>query len=86
MRYLTITEVLELHERLLALSGGAAGIRNLGALESTVNQPHASFGGEELYPDLVAKAAALCFSLVMNHPFLDGNKRAGHAAMKSTPM
>ena len=83
MRYLTIAEILELHERLFALSGGATGIRDLGALESSVNQPHASFGGVELYPDLVTKAAALCFSLVMNHPFLDGNKRVGHAAMET---
>ena len=83
MRYLTIDEILELHERLLVLCGGATGIRDLGELESSVNQPHASFDGEELYPDLVTKAASLCFSLVMNHPFLDGNKRVGHAAMET---
>lgn len=62
------------------MSGGASGIRDLGALESAVAQPHASFGGQDLYPDLITKAAALCFSLVMNHPFVDGNKRVGHAA------
>lgn len=83
MRYLTISEILELHERLLASSGGAAGIRDLGALESAVSQPHACFGGERLYPDVVSQAAALCFSLVMNHPFADGNKRVGHAAMET---
>ena len=83
MRYLTVAEILDLHERLFVLSGGAVGIRDLGALESSVNQLHASFGGEELYPDLVTKAASLCFSLVMNHPFLDGNKRIGHAAMET---
>ena len=83
MRYLSISETLELHERLLASSGGATGIRDLGALESAVSQPHASFGGQDLYPDVVTKAAALCFSLVMNHPFVDGNKRIGHAAMET---
>lgn len=83
MRYLSISETLELHERLIASSGGAIGIRDLGALESAVSQPHASFGGQDLYPDVMAKAAALCFSLVMNHPFLDGNKRVGHAAMET---
>ena len=83
MRYLTISEILELHERLLASSGGATGIRDLGALESSVSRPHASFGEQELYPDVLSKAAALCFSLVMNHPFVDGNKRAGHAAMET---
>jgi death-on-curing protein len=61
MRYLSIAEVLDLHERLIADSGGAAGIRDLGALESAVSQPHAAFGGRDLYPDLVAKAAALCY-------------------------
>ena len=87
MRYLSIAEVLDLHERLLAAAGGAAGVRDLGALESAVSQPHAAFGGRDLYPGLypglVAKAAALCYSLVMNHSFLDGNKRVGHAAMET---
>ena len=83
MRHLSISEILELHERLIASSGGATGIRDLGALESAINQPYASFGGKDFYPDLTAKAAALCFSLVMNHPFVDGNKRAGHAAMET---
>lgn len=83
MRYISIAETLDLHERLLADSGGAPGVRDLGALESAVGQPHATFGGQDLYPDLVAKAAALCYSLVMNHPFLDGNKRIGHAAMET---
>lgn len=83
MRYLAIAEILDLHERLLADSGGAPGVRDLGALESAVGQPHATFGGQDLYPDLVAKAAALCYSLVMNHPFIDGNKRIGHAAMET---
>jgi death-on-curing protein len=81
MRYLSIAEVLDLHERLLVDSGGSAGVRDLGALESAVAQPHAAFGGQDLYPHLVAKAAALCYSLVMNHAFVDGNKRVGHAAM-----
>lgn len=83
MRHLSIAEILDLHARLLADSGGAAGGRDLGALESAVAQPHTAFGGQELYPDLVAKSAALCFSLVMNHPFIDGNKRIGHAAMET---
>jgi death-on-curing protein len=82
VRYLTLTEVLFLHERVLATSGGAAGIRDLRALEAAVAQPKATFGGEDLYPTVVAKAAALCFSLVQNHPFVDGNKRAGHASME----
>ncbi len=80
MRYLSLGEVLILHDRLLATSGGAAGIRDLGALESAVAQPRMTFGGQDLYPDLLTKATALAFSLIQNHPFIDGNKRIGHAA------
>jgi death on curing protein len=83
MRYLTIGEVVALHRRLIASSGGAAGIRDLGALESALAQPRASFGRRDLYPGVIEKAAALGFSLVMGHPFLDGNKRTGHAAMET---
>jgi len=59
------------------------GIRDIGALESAVAQPRMTFNGEELYPTIVEKASALGFSLIQNHPFVDGNKRAGHAAMES---
>ncbi len=83
MRYLSLAEILDLHERVLADSGGASGVRDIGALESSVSQPHVTFAGQDLYPDLVAKAAALCHSLVMNHAFVDGNKRVGHAAMET---
>jgi death on curing protein len=82
MRYLTLKEVLELHRRLTEQSGGAAGIRDAGALDSALAQPRMTFGGEELYPSVVEKASALGFSLVKNHPFIDGNKRVGHAAME----
>jgi len=51
-------------------------------LESAVAQPEAGFGGKDLYPDLARKAAALGHSLIQNHPFVDGNKRIGHAAME----
>ena len=83
MRYLTLGEVLELHGRVVAESGGATAIRDLGALESAVAQSRTTFGGEDLYPDLAAKAAALGFSLIQNHPFVDGNKRTGHAALET---
>jgi death-on-curing protein len=81
-RYLSIHEVLALHERIAAQSGGGIGLRDLGLLESALAQPRQSFGGTDLYPSLVEKAAALGFSLVANHPFVDGNKRIGHAAME----
>ena len=83
MRYLSLLEILELHEAVIASSGGSRGIRDIGALESAVNQPRLTFDKSDLYPDIISKAAALCFSLVMNHPFIDGNKRVGHAAMET---
>jgi death-on-curing protein len=83
MRYLTLAEVVELHRRLLEVTGGAPGVRDLGALESAAAQPRATFEGADLYPTLLEKAAALCFSLVQDHPFVDGNKRVGHAAMET---
>jgi death on curing protein len=83
MRYLTLGEVVVLHRTILESSGGAPGVRDLGALESALAQPRASFGGADLHASLHAKAAALCFSLALNHPFLDGNKRAAHAAMEA---
>ena len=82
MRYLTLGEVVELHDRLLRQTGGGSGIRDLALLESALAQPRATFGGNDLHPTLTDKAAALGFSLVANHPFIDGNKRVGHAAME----
>jgi death on curing protein len=83
IRYLTLAEVIELHSQILEQSAGSSGIRDMGALESAIAQPRMTFGGEELYPTIVEKASALGFSIVMNHPFVDGNKRAGHAAMET---
>ncbi len=82
MRYLSLGEVTELHRRVIEAFGGSHGIRDLGALESAIAQPRMTFGGEDLYPTPVDKAVALGFTLVQNHPFLDGNKRVGHAAME----
>ena len=83
MRYLSLREILELHDQIIEVSGGARGIRDMKALESAINQPRLTFDRTDLYPDLLTKAAALCFFLVMNHPFIDGNKRIGHAAMET---
>jgi len=82
MRYLSLAEIASLHARLIAQSGGSLGLRDRGALESAVAQPEMSFGGEDLYPTVAEKAAALGHSLIQNHPFVDGNKRVGHAAME----
>lgn len=83
MRHLTIAEVLYLHRMVIAQSGGSSGIRDLSGLESAIAQPMATFAGSDLYSGVAEKATALCFSLVLNHPFVDGNKRVGHAAMET---
>jgi death on curing protein len=83
IRYLTLAEVIELHSQILEQVAGSGGIRDMGALESAIAQPRMTFGGAELYPTIIEKASALGFSIVMNHPFVDGNKRAGHAAMET---
>jgi death-on-curing protein len=82
MRYLTLNEVLTLYRGVMEDTGGLAGIRDLNMLESALAQPHQAFGDVEFYPSLVEKAAALGFSLIQNHPFVDGNKRLGHAAIE----
>ena len=83
IRFLSLAELIVLHDRIVKHSGGADEIRDLGLAESALAQPQMSFGGIELYPTFAEKASALCFSLVMNHPFVDGNKRIGHAAMET---
>jgi death-on-curing protein len=82
MRFLSLSEVLRLHSDLIAVSGGAAGVRDLPRLESALAQPTATFDGSDLYPTLHDKAAALGFALIQGHAFIDGNKRIGHAAME----
>jgi death-on-curing protein len=83
MRYLTTEEVLALHMLVLSQSGGKPGVRDVNGLDSALAQPAMAFGGQDLYSSIAAKAAALGFSLIMNHPFFDGNKRIGHAAMEA---
>ena len=83
MNYLTVEEVVRLHEMVIARSGGLPGVKNLGLVESAVALPRQTFGGTELYPTVVEKAAALGYSLTCNHGFEDGNKRIGHAAMEA---
>lgn len=80
MIYLTPEQILFLHDRLVAETGGSHGVRDLNLLLSAVSRPRASFDDRDLYPDLFTKAAALMDSLTNNHPFVDGNKRTGIAA------
>jgi death-on-curing protein len=75
--FLDVEDVVELHATQLSVYGGSAGLRDRGLLESAVAQPRASFGGEFTHEGLFAMAAAYLFHIVSNHPFVDGNKRAG---------
>jgi death-on-curing protein len=82
MRYISLRQMLQLHSRIIEQSGGTIDIFNLGALEAALLQPRMTFGGEDLHPTLAGKASILGFSIIKSHPFLDGNKRTGHAAME----
>lgn len=81
IRYLSVEQVLELQAETIRRHGGGEGLRDRGLVESAVAQPEMTFGGVELHPTLIDKAAALGFSLIANHAFIDGNKRVGLAAM-----
>lgn len=81
IRYLAIEEIIFLHDLALRETGGASGIRDLSLLHSAAERPKLQFGGTDLYLTLEAKAGALTHALVLNHPFVDGNKRAAAAAL-----
>mgnify|MGYP002509632037 CR=1 FL=1 len=74
-------QIKHLHRKLIQETGGIDGIRDERLLESAVAAPFQSFGGEELYPSVPRKAARLCYGLIRNHVFLDGNKRIGIYAL-----
>ena len=77
MTYLSLKQVIAIHRMVIERSGGDASIRDRGGLESAVAQPRMSGFGQEYYPTLAEKAAALAFSLIKNCKFVDGNKRTG---------
>lgn len=81
MKRLTIHQVLLLHSELVRETGGEDGLRDEGLLDAALNAPFASFGGIDVYPSIQQKAARLCFGLVKNHAFIDGNKRIGAHVM-----
>ncbi len=78
-RFLSIDEVLELHEDQISSFGGTSGVRDEGLLESALAQPQATFGGQLLHPTISEQAAAYLYHIAMNHPFIDGNKRTAFA-------
>ncbi len=82
MHFLTLNQLLIIHHGVIKQTGGSLGVRDHSALLSALAQPRMTFDGKDLYPTLVEKAAALGYSIIQNHPFIDSNKRAGHAALE----
>lgn len=80
MKHFTVEEILFLHHMLIKKTGGAPGIRDLGLLQSAAARPLAGFARTEAYQSVFDKAAVLAYSIISNHPFIDGNKRTGIAA------
>jgi death on curing protein len=80
-KFLTLAEVLILHEDQVQRFGGSSGVRDLGLLESALGQPATTFGGEFLHPMIADQAAAYLYHIAKNHPFVDGNKRTAFAVM-----
>jgi len=83
MKKINKEHILLLHQILIEYSGGTDGLRDAGLLESAINMPFSTFDGADLYNTIQSKAAKLCFGLVKNHPFVDGNKRIGILSMLS---
>jgi death-on-curing protein len=81
MKTLSKETIISLHSELITKSGGTDGVRDTHLLDQSVNSPFHTFGGQYLYPNIEAMAAHLAFSLIKNHPFIDGNKRIGILAM-----
>ena len=80
IEYLTVQQVVYIHNEMIRLHGGLEGVRHWGLLYSAVDAPKASMFGNELYPSLSEKAAAYLYHIVCNHPFNDANKRTGYSA------
>lgn len=81
MKYLTPENVIQIHYEIVEATGGSQGLRDLGLLESAIMRPQQTFAGKDLYPTLEVKAAALVHSLLLNHMFVDGNKRTATISM-----
>jgi len=81
MIILTTDEIIEVHEKLIKVTGGSPGLRDMGLLESAVLGCTQTFGGEDLYPSVIERASRMAYSICKNHPFVDGNKRVAVTAM-----
>ena len=77
MIFFDYEQVIKLHSTLISKTGGIDGVRDDNLLDSALKTPFQTFGGKDLYPEILDKASQLCYSLIKNHPFTDGNKRIG---------
>ncbi|UTC50290.1 type II toxin-antitoxin system death-on-curing family toxin [Treponema sp. OMZ 855] len=77
MIFFEYEQVVKIHRSLIEKTGGMDGIRDAQLLDSALKTPFQTFSGNNLYPDILDKASQLCYSLIENHPFIDGNKRIG---------
>jgi death-on-curing protein len=79
---ITFSQAEDIHNILIEKFGGSKGVRDSGALSSALARPFQTFDGNELYPSVIEKAACLIESILLNHPFIDGNKRTGYVLMR----
>ena len=79
---ISVKEAEKIHKTLIETFGGSHGIRDSSSLESALARPFQTFDGKDLYPSLIQKAASLIESILINHPFIDGNKRTGYVLMR----
>lgn len=77
MIFFDYEQVIKLHSTLISKTGGIDGVRDDNLLDSALKTPFQTFSGKDLYPEILDKASQLCYSLIENHPFTDGNKRIG---------
>ena len=80
---ISVEQSLKIHTVAIEKFGGANGVRDIGGLESALARPFQTFGGEDLYLSVFEKAAAIGESIIINHPFVDGNKRTGYLLMEA---
>lgn len=79
---ISVKKALQYHDALIEEFGGSKGVRDMNSLESALSRPFATFDGNDLYPGPIEKASAILESLIINHPFVDGNKRIAYALMQ----
>ena len=77
MKYISTEYILKLHEKLILATGGSNGIRDIELLKSSIENSKATFGGKDLYRSIEEKCSNICYCLISNHTFIDGNKRIG---------